>query len=112
MTSNLWNYLLKNTLPEAFKEGQSENMYKFGIFLIDDMVEYLGYNRLKEHWFSFATVLLRFAQEKSCVIRQAACYGLGVLAVNSPTSCLKPQQISEWLNALVSAAKIPKGSEK
>ncbi len=62
MTRNLWEYLIKNTLPEAFKPNQSENMYKFGIFLIDDMVEYLGYNRLKDQWFHFADVLLKFTQ--------------------------------------------------
>lgn len=43
MTMNLANYLINNILPSVFIEGQSENMLKFGIFLIDDMVEYLGY---------------------------------------------------------------------
>ena len=60
-------------------------MYKFGIFLIDDMVEFLGYNRLKDNWLHFGKVLTQFSQEKSCVLRQAACYGLGIFAEKTPT---------------------------
>jgi hypothetical protein len=34
----LANFLITNILPSVFVENQSENMLKFGIFLIDDMV--------------------------------------------------------------------------
>jgi hypothetical protein len=47
MTIDLAKFLINNILPSAFKEGQSEIMHKFGIFLIDDMVEYLGYDILQ-----------------------------------------------------------------
>lgn len=53
-------------------------MLKFGIFLIDDIVEYLGYDLLPNEWSSFGTVLMKYINEKSCVLRQAACYGLGI----------------------------------
>lgn len=62
MTIDLAKYLISNTLPQAFKEDQSEIMHKFGIFLIDDMVEYLGYEILKNEWFDFANILARFSQ--------------------------------------------------
>jgi len=36
--------IIYNTiLPNAIKPENSPKMHKFGIFLIDDMVEYLGY---------------------------------------------------------------------
>lgn len=36
--------IIYNTiLPNAIKPEQCPKMHKFGIFLIDDMVEYLGY---------------------------------------------------------------------
>lgn len=38
MTIQLAKYLISTILPSAFKEGQSEIMNKFGIFLIDDMI--------------------------------------------------------------------------
>lgn len=43
MTLGFANYLITNILPQVFTEQQTENMLKFGIFLIDDMVEFLGY---------------------------------------------------------------------
>jgi phosphatidylglycerophosphatase A len=43
MTLGLANYLIYNILPAVFIENQTENMLKFGIFLIDDIVEFLGY---------------------------------------------------------------------
>ena len=62
MTMGLANYLISNILPASFQNNQSENMYKFGIFLIDDMVEFLGFEKLKDKWFHFGEVLLKFTQ--------------------------------------------------
>ena len=45
-------------------------------------------------------------------MRQAACYGLGVFASNTPSSVINPGMIEAWLQALINAAKIAKGSEK
>ena len=44
-------------------------MHKFGIFIIDDMVEYLGYEMLASKWNDFATALKMFALDKSCKVR-------------------------------------------
>ena len=87
-------------------------MLKFGIFLIDDMVEHLGYELLQPHWESFSNALIKFSLEKSCVLRQAACYGIGILAQNTPSGVLNSDAIQIWLQALYDAVKIPKGSEK
>jgi hypothetical protein len=80
MTQKLAYYLITDILPKVFVANQTENMLKFGIFLIDDMVEFLGYEILAPNWSSFEQVLLRYVCEKSCVLRQAACYGLGKYA--------------------------------
>lgn len=112
MTIDLAKFLINNILPSAFKEGQSEIMHKFGIFLIDDMVEYLGYEILQSEWFEFANILSRFSQEKSCILRQAACYGLGIFAENTPAGVMSPDALQNYLNHLINAAKVPKGAEK
>jgi ribose-phosphate pyrophosphokinase len=39
MTIGLANYLIYNILPKVFIDNQTENMLKFGIFLIDDIVD-------------------------------------------------------------------------
>ena len=112
MTIGLANFLISNILPQVFTEGQSENMLKFGIFLIDDMAEYLGYDLLQSHWSSFSQVLLKYTTEKSCVLRQAACYGVGILASSTPTTVVNAETIQIWLEALYHAVKEQKGSEK
>ena len=84
MTMPLANYIIGTILPAVLKEGQSKNTYKFAIFLIDDMVEHLGYERLQANWFYFSNILINFTREKNCELRQAACYGLGVLAEKTP----------------------------
>ena len=112
MTLGFANFLLSNVLPQVFTEQQTENMLKFGIFLIDDMVEYLGYELLQTHWASFSQVLLKYTSEKSCVLRQAACYGVGILALNTPTAVLNQDTLQMWLQALYESIKVPKGSEK
>lgn len=112
MTIDLAKFLINNILPTAFKEDQSEIMHKFGIFLIDDMVEYLGYEILQAEWFGFANILAKFSQEKSCVLRQAACYGLGIFAESTPSGVMSPEVLQNYLNHLVNSAKVPKGAEK
>jgi hypothetical protein len=101
LTIGLANYLIYNILPKVFVDNQSENMLKFGIFLIDDIVEFLGYEHLPNEWASFANVLLKYTTEASCVLRQAACYGLGIFAERTPGTILNPETLQLWLNALL-----------
>lgn len=112
MSLNLANYLISNILPSVFIEGQTENMLKFGIFIIDDMVEYLGYELLQAQWLHFGNALLKYTSEKSCVLRQASSYGLGILAKSTPTNVVTAEIVSHWLHALIESVKIPKGTEK
>ena len=58
-------------------------MHKFGIFVICDMIEFLGIELIPEKWPNLLEALLRFACHKSCAVRQAAAYGIGVLSEKS-----------------------------
>lgn len=109
MTMNLVEYIINSVLPKVF--GLSDNMNKFGLFLIDDMVEYLGYQLLNVRWNDFRIPLLKYSIDKNVVIRQAACYGMGVFAQNTPAEVFKPF-IEETLKVLYESVQIPKGSEK
>ena len=62
MTLPLAHYIISSILPNVLKEGQSENTYKFAIFLIDDMVEHLGYERLQDNWLHFSNILVNFTR--------------------------------------------------
>jgi len=37
------NQIYDNILPKALDPSKNTKMHKFGIFLVDDMIEFLGY---------------------------------------------------------------------
>ena len=60
-------------------------MNKFGIFLIDDMVEHLGFEMCGQNrWNEFFLALTKFALHKNSPLRQATVYGIGMFAINTP----------------------------
>ena len=83
-TVDLANLLYTQILPNVLKPEVSEKMHKFGVFLIDDMVEYLGYAALSDKWPHFAEALVKFSASKVCFVRQATVYGIGIFAMNTP----------------------------
>ena len=89
MNMDLVNYIVNNLLPTTFKSESSDNLYKFGLFLIDDMVEHLGYEIISEIWKSFVPVLMKFCLYHKTTVRQAACYGLGIYAERTPCGVFK-----------------------
>lgn len=109
MTMNLVEYIITTVLPKVF--GLSDNMNKFGLFLIDDMVEYLGYELLKARWGDFLLPLMEYTKDKNVAVRQAACYGMGLYAQNTPPDVFKPC-IEKTVERLYESVQIPKGSEK
>lgn len=42
-TINLANLIYKDILPKVLDKTQTDRMHKFGMFLIDDMVEFMGF---------------------------------------------------------------------
>lgn len=58
-------------------------MHKFGIFLVDDMIEFLGYQHMSNKWLNLLEALTKYATSKECSVRQAAVYGIGVFAEKS-----------------------------
>ncbi len=109
MTIGLANFLLTSIIPSVFTPSASEIMNKFGIFLIDDMVEYLGYEILQSKWADFGALFMQFTQNKSHVLRQAACYGLGIYGENTPVNQVSGELVNNWLQALITSVKFPKG---
>jgi len=44
-------------------------MHKFGIFLVDDMIEFLGYKLIADKWLNLLEALLKYATSKTCFVR-------------------------------------------
>jgi hypothetical protein len=56
-------------LPKALDPSQTQKMHKFGIFLVDDMVEYLGYQLIGDKWLSLLEALIKYSTSKTCYVR-------------------------------------------
>jgi hypothetical protein len=80
MVGELVTKLRTETLAHAFASGVQKRL-KFGLFILDDMVEHLGptYFRPEDYKVIVETVG-SFAQNKSSSLRQASAYGIGVIA--------------------------------
>jgi hypothetical protein len=54
--------IFSNVLPQVFGgKNSSDKLIKFGIFLIDDMTEFLGYEFLQDKWSALCEALIRYA---------------------------------------------------
>ena len=69
--------MVSDVLPKYFKEDASNFEKKMGLFIMDDMVEFLGQELLGPIWPDISKTLITYADHPACEIRQAASYGLG-----------------------------------
>lgn len=90
MNLGLVQYVLETELPRVFVEGATSKMIKFGIFLVDDMIDHLGYDIMKSQWNDFGKVFIKYLMHGNCAIRQSACYGLGIFAEKTPSEIFQP----------------------
>jgi len=68
------------TLTEAFNSGVQKRL-KFGLFVLDDMVEHLGPTYFApDQYMMIVQTVCKFANYKSASLRQASAYGIGVIA--------------------------------
>jgi len=110
MTLPLVELLYTQVLSKVLQPALSDKMHKFGIFLIDDMIEFLGLELIPDKWPHLSEALIKFSNDKSCPVRQAAVYGIGVLAEKSRE--IFAQMAPQCINALYESLKVPQGDEK
>lgn len=108
------NYIYNTILPQSLDAKSSPKMHKFGIFLVDDMVEYLGYQLLADKWLNLLEALLKYSSAKPCEVRQAAVYGIGIFAEKSVGFINESnvQCLTQMLQALKVSLDLPQGDEK
>jgi len=106
----LVDLLCNNVINKVLADNVSDKMHKFGIFLIDDMIEFLGIELIPDRWPQLSQQLLKFTTDPVCYVRQAAVYGVGILALKSKD--IFGQMAGECVNKLYQALEIPQGNEK
>ncbi|CAG9327523.1 unnamed protein product [Blepharisma stoltei] len=92
------NYLMTNTFPKLLSQEALDEDHKLVIFILDDIIEFLGQNLIKDYWNAIGEVLVKFATDTNDAVRQAACYGLGIFAANTSPEGFKP-----WVPFVISA---------
>lgn len=75
LVAKLW----QEKLP-AISENQTKHNMKFVLFILDDMVEYLGPDFLGPIYPNIVQKICLYATSKFSAIRQAAVYGIGMVA--------------------------------
>lgn len=85
ISGDIVNKIITHMLPKYFRKGGSTFEIKMGIFLADDMIEFLGQEYLKGIWTDLARVIISFCDNQDCSIRQAASYGVGVFSQHTKT---------------------------
>lgn len=102
--------LFGQLLPDYLSEGKPDIKKKFALFVIVDLIEHLGLDRIEESQFKgcFQTLALH-SQHPSPVLRQACCYGFGIIA--QVGGSVFGQYAQEIINLLIQAIQIPKGSQ-
>lgn len=104
LAQNLARQLLEEVLPEAAKDPVKRKQ-KFILFLLDDMVEFLGPDFLGPAYPKIVTQICGYAASKYAAIRQAAVYGLGMAAQHGGAAF--QASAVECLTALKGAIELP-----
>lgn len=82
LTVNLVTELFTSILPPALSSSEKQKT-KFGLFVMDDMVEFLGPDLLGPHYIPVAKEIIKFTKSPVAAVRQAASYGIGIMAEKS-----------------------------
>ena len=109
LTLPLAGVVYTQILSKVLQPGLSDKMHKFGLFLIDDMVDYLGYELIPDIWPHLAEALIKFATDKTAYIRQASVFGIGLLAQRGKEYFKGIAEVC--VQKVAESLKIPKGNE-
>lgn len=78
-TLNIFNQVYQSLIIPSFGKGTTKATH-FGLFLIDDSVEHLGQFMPREILKEFLEIVSRYTVDESLEIRQAASFGIGIIA--------------------------------
>ena len=104
------NFLFSNVFPRFLDSQASPEDHKFAIFIIDDIIEFLGQGIAGDKWNALFEALAKHAAEPNDAVRQAACYGLGIFACYSAPQTIK-EQSTQMLSILEKAIAVPQGKK-
>ena len=96
--------MVQEVLPKYFNEKASNFEKKMGLFIMDDMVEFLGQELLGQIWPDICKTLISYTDNHSPELRQAASYGLGEFIKH--TNVDYPKYANDILNILYKGLEV------
>lgn len=106
LSLNIIDYVYSQILSSLLAPTAPPLDHKLGIFIIDDIIEFVGPALVHDKWLALQEALVRFADAKDDAVRQAAVYGLGQLAIKSSPEIFQ-QYAGQILLALERSLQVP-----
>lgn len=101
------NEILFKMIPKYFRNESSVFEKKMGMYLIDDICEYLGQEYIPANiWDEIPQALIKYSNHEECSLRQPALYGMGCYAQNSKSGFEK--YAYDFITNIYSALNISK----
>ena len=100
------NFLYSNVLSKFLTPESTTEDHKFAIFVIDDVIEFLGEAMAGDKWNALAEALFVYSVDKDDTVRQAAVYGIGVFATFTSVTSFNPWSL-KILSILDQAIQMP-----
>ena len=110
LTLEVVDKLLKEYLPKYFDAKASNFEKKLGLFIIDDMAEYLEQKLLNNIWTDIAKILITYVDHSDYELRNSACFGIGVFAQHTTNDF--GFYANDLLNALAKGMVFPEDVPK
>lgn len=99
--------ILKNILPNVMVPNMSPKMYKFGLYFIDNLIEYIGMEPLANEWSFLGEAVMKFAVHKKAEVRHPAAYGIGLFAQQTKEGFQSIADVA--VKAIINGIQLPKG---
>lgn len=104
VSDDIINVILTKVLPKYLNAKASDFESKMALYIIDDMIEFLGSEKLPLNiWNDIFKAITSLAVSSNNAVRQAACYGIGIFAKFTKNNF--DAYANDILNALKSALK-------
>lgn len=98
--------IISKMIPKYFRSDASIFENKMGMYLIDDIVEFLGQDYIDSNvWNEMAQALNTYATHQTPSLRQPALYGIGMFAKNTTKGF--ENYSYEFINKIVTALNLP-----
>ena len=79
ISDDIIKIILQNVLPKYINSTSNFEL-KMGLYITDDLIEYLGQEILNNVWNDLYNLITNLCKKDDCEIRQSASYGIGVFA--------------------------------